>query len=58
MRQAPARDGQGLAMCENGRLTSHAENHNIKAKLRQQLQMLRDRGVIEFLGNGLYRRII
>ncbi len=33
----------------------HPKNNNIKAKLRQQLQILRDRGIIEFLGNGKYR---
>lgn len=33
----------------------HPENHNVKAKIRQQLQFLRDRGVIEFLGRGQYR---
>lgn len=34
------------------------ENNNIKPKIRQQLQMLRDRGFVEFLGNGKYRKII
>lgn len=34
----------------------HPNNHNIRAKLRQQLQQLRDRGVIAFLGNGRYRK--
>jgi len=33
----------------------HPENHNIKAKIRQQLQFLRDRDVIEFVGRGKYR---
>jgi type II restriction enzyme len=33
----------------------HPENHNVKAKIRQQLQFLRDKGVIEFLGRGRYR---
>jgi len=33
----------------------HPENHNVKAKIRQQLQYLRDKGVIEFLGRGHYR---
>lgn len=35
----------------------HPENHHIQAKIRQQLQMLRDRGFIEFLGNGRYRKV-
>lgn len=33
----------------------HPENHNVKAKIRQQLQFLRDRGVIDFLSRGQYR---
>jgi len=32
----------------------HPKNRNIEAKIRQQLQLLRDRGVIEFLGKGRY----
>lgn len=28
-----------------------------EAKIRQQLQFLRDKGIIEFKGNGKYRRI-
>lgn len=35
----------------------HPDNNNIKAKIRQQLQFLRDKGIIEFLGNGLYRKV-
>jgi type II restriction enzyme len=31
-------------------------NRNIKAKLRQQLQTLRDRNLLEFLGQGVYKR--
>ena len=34
----------------------HSDNHNVKAKIRQQLQILRDKGFLEFLGNGKYRR--
>ena len=34
----------------------HPDNNNIKAKIRQQLQMLRDKEYIEFLGKGKYRR--
>ena len=36
----------------------HPNNHNVKAKIRQQLQMLRDRGVIEFIGRGEYRKVL
>ena len=35
----------------------HPDNHHIKDKIRQQLQMLRDRGIIEFLGRGHYRKL-
>lgn len=36
---------------------AHQDNHNVQAKIRQQLQMLRDAGYIEFLGHGKYRRL-
>ena len=36
---------------------NHPQNNNIEAKIRQQLQFLRDKGYIEFLGNGVYRKI-
>lgn len=36
----------------------HTYNHNIKAKIRQQLQFLRDKGSIEFIGRGKYKKII
>jgi type II restriction enzyme len=32
-------------------------NNFIKDKIRQQLQILRDKGIIEFLGQGRYRKI-
>ncbi|NLW70715.1 MAG: restriction endonuclease [Eubacteriaceae bacterium] len=35
----------------------HPHNNNIKPKIRQQLQMLREKGFIEFLGNGKYRKV-
>ncbi|MCD7923092.1 MAG: restriction endonuclease [Clostridiales bacterium] len=34
----------------------HPNNHNVRAKIRQQLQQLRDRGIITFLGAGHYRK--
>lgn len=34
----------------------HPENNNVQAKIRQQLQVLRDMGLILFSGRGLYRR--
>ena len=35
----------------------HPQNHHIEAKIRQQLQVLRDKGFIVFLGNGRYRKV-
>ncbi len=35
----------------------HPENRNIEAKIRQQLQELRDLGLIEFRGAGVYRKL-
>jgi len=35
----------------------HPQNHHIRAKIRQQLQVLRDKGLIEFMGNGHYKKI-
>ena len=35
----------------------HFYNHNVEAKIRQQLQFLRDRGFIEFIGRGIYKKI-
>lgn len=37
---------------------SHPGNNNIRPKIRQQLQLLRDIGVIEFLGRGKYRKCL
>lgn len=35
----------------------HPENHHVKDKIRQQLQVLRDKGLIQFKGQGRYRKI-
>ena len=35
----------------------HPLNNNIKPKIRQQLQFLRDKGFLVFLGNGRYRKV-
>lgn len=35
----------------------HPENNNVKAKIRQQLQLLRDKGFIKFSGGGSYVKI-
>ena len=42
---------------ENELKLKHKNNNFIKDKIRQQLQKLRDKGLIEFLGNGKYRKI-
>lgn len=39
-------------------MKKHPWNSNINAKIRQQLQVLRDKGFIEFAGRGKYRKII
>ena len=36
---------------------AHPENNHIKDKIRQQLQMLRDKGYIDFVSRGHYRLI-
>ena len=43
---------------ENELELKHPENKNIKAKIRQQVQFLRNKGFIEFLGNGIYKKIL
>lgn len=35
--------------------TIHPTNRNVRAKIRQQLQVLRDLGLLQFLGQGAYR---
>lgn len=35
----------------------YPNNNFIKDKIRQQLQILRDHGIIEFVGRGKYRKI-
>jgi type II restriction enzyme len=34
----------------------YPSNNNVRPKIRQQLQVLRDHGYLEFLGGGRYRR--
>ena len=36
----------------------HPDNNNVRAKIRQQLQLLRDRGFIEFVRPGEYRKAV
>ena len=42
---------------ENELQIKYPNNNNIKPKIRQQLQFLRDKGFIEFLGEGMYKKI-
>ena len=35
----------------------HPDNKHIQDKIRQQLQFLRDKGIIEFKGRGIYKKI-
>lgn len=42
---------------EDALKVKHPQNKHIKEKIRQQLQVLRDKGLIEFLGNGHYRKV-
>lgn len=37
--------------------SKHPGNHHIKEKIRQQLQMLRNNGIVEFIDRGHYRKI-
>lgn len=43
---------------ENLLSQQHPQNNNVKPKIRQQLQFLRDKGFIDFLGNGRYKKNI
>lgn len=42
---------------EVGLRQKHPNNRHIKAKIRQQLQVLRDKGYLEFIARGQYRLI-
>ena len=46
-----------MYMFEKELQIKHPQNNNIKAKIRQQLQLLRDKGFVEFLVNGIYIKI-
>lgn len=40
---------------ENYLEQKHPQNHRVKEKIRQQLQFLRDKNIIDFVGRGQYR---
>ena len=42
--------------CEGELKVLHPKNNNVRAKIRQQLQFMRDMGVIEFVDRGVYRK--
>lgn len=44
-------------VCENELSRLHPDNKHIKDKIRQQLQVLRDKGYLEFTSRGKYRLI-
>ena len=46
---------QEIYSFETELLSLHPKNRNIRPKIRQQLQVLRDLGVLEFIGRGKYR---
>ena len=43
---------------ENQLRLKHPENNHIKDKIRQQLQYLRDKGIVEFTSRGNYKKLI
>ena len=45
-----------LAICGPKAAKRYPRNQHVPAKLRQQLQFLRDKGVVEFVSPGFYRR--
>lgn len=47
----------GVYKFEESLRLKHPNNNFIKDKIRQQLQILRDRGIIEFVGRGQYKKI-
>jgi len=46
---------QNIYAFENNLAIIHPENNNIKPKIRQQLQFLRDKGYLEFIAPGKYK---
>lgn len=58
--ELPVRQGQRFTLddvygFEEELAEMYPDNRHIRAKIRQQLQVLRDQGVLEFLGDGEYR---
>ncbi|MBQ3388480.1 MAG: hypothetical protein IJG60_04625 [Thermoguttaceae bacterium] len=55
--QKPEFDLDDVYRFEERLSQKHPGNNNIRPKIRQQLQFLRDKGFIEFLSPGRYRKI-
>lgn len=45
-----------LDVCAPMVAEEYPNNHHVRDKLYQQFQMLRDKGLVEFLGPGRYKR--
>ncbi len=48
---------QDLYAFEQTLREKHPEKRNVRLKIRQQLELLRDKGFIEFLGCGQYKKL-
>jgi type II restriction enzyme len=46
-----------MYMFENSLKEKYPNNNFIKDKIRQQIQLLRDKGLVEFVGRGKYKKI-
>ena len=49
---------QVLAVCAPLAAIRYPDNRHVREKLRQQLQRLRDLGLIAFLGSGHYEKLV
>lgn len=47
-----------LYAMEDSFKAAYPENNNVRAKIRQQLQVLRDLGFLQFFGKGKYRLLV
>jgi hypothetical protein len=47
-----------LSVCAPVAAREYPRNHHVPDKLRQQLQRLRDLGIVEFIDRGVYRRTL
>ena len=45
-------------VCEPTAVEQYPDNHNVQPKLRQQLQLLRNLGIVEFVTPGNYKRTL